>query len=228
MDGVSTQPSDNRTLEEKFNDLVKSFPLNTYWKIEDGNYVWIHGYSISRSNYLFPSVLSLRFDDKSLDILCNSFLSENDVKNGKQITKEEFVDIENKMITGFSKITDYVRNNIELYKSKYFFNELKVGSKYIYILNKSVVRIVEILDEIPNEYNDYKKDYKTNQRQFTSSLRSDYLYSEDERERSFYLCIFDLCEWTLNDYTSSFYLINDDEWNKINNTFDTAKNYLIK
>jgi len=252
MGMTSQKLPDLRTPNEKAVELMNLIPLNSYWYkvntfnknknkilsqsdwnidndpniITEYKYFNVYGYSSDRSGYVYNKCVEIKYENDSWKIYPNGSLYEFEMKNCVQITKEEFEKIEDNFIKMFCQIKEEWNKIIDENSDIFFirrntvsYSELNVGDKYIFYVTDNAIRIGEIL----------KNDKFTNiknviDRQVTISQECENIISESIDRRNLFVLVTELKDSHLEKNDSyNFWVLNDEEWNKINFIFDEIK-----
>lgn len=253
MSETSSPKPDSRTPNEKAKNLMNLIPLNSYWhkvsthnreenKVlsfnEDTNqgndpniittheYYNVYAYTSSREGQVYNKCVEIKYENDSWKIYPNGSLYEFEMKNCVQITKEEFEKIEDNFIKMFCQIKEewnkIINENSDIFfirRNTVSYSELNVGDKYIFYVTDNAIRIGEIL----------KNDKFTNiknviDRQVTISQECENIISESIDRRNLFVLVTELKDSHLKKNDSyNFWVLNDEEWNKINFIFDEIK-----
>ncbi len=218
----SQPPIDNRTPSEKLDDIIKEFPIHSFWFSEKKDdkydykykYYWVYGYESTKNGWVSLNSKCIRYDNNTWEIIIMNDINFDEVK---QINNETFNIIETKLIAGFDIVKKYYIQLCNKYKDRNIVTtkDLIHEQKYIQFLS-SVIRIGE-----------YKKDFKIESgyiggyiQKFNSINRQ---LSSSNSNEDYFTLITDLKNWSLREDDEEMIIITEEEYNEINELFDNAK-----
>jgi hypothetical protein len=246
-EGNVTQGPRTKPVLEQLEGLIAEYPVNTCWKHVEGSettYIWVYGYRCTRRGDVWPEVVLLGWNDEdstAVWILRASVHLPHRVPL-KPVTVEEFEKLEMRFMGGYQKVC-------EAWQTKVFFRdttqpdfnlsegqkylqehpdllyiggrplkwqELQVGQPILYSPCKNVFRVGRLQTKNAENNEFIVQEF----RQLTLDHNTPYLRSEEPHLRKVFLLVSEGKEWTLNDKNSDFWLLDETQFQRVNDIFD--------
>lgn len=230
MIGVSQQLCDNRSSQEKLEEIQKRYPINSYWSeknkfILDDDvkhreiYHWVYGYEVWNKEFNCDVSVKTKivgFTNKEWFIKNGNNIYSNDLLPS---TKDEFEKNETNIIRGFSLIQSMINVN-KLHDPWNFsikqLNELEFGDKFLYFLCDShVIRFGEMKEEFKASNGKFDDTYNSIMRQLTFEHKND----------NYSTFVSDMRNWNINDKMVDYYIITQDYFDTLNDIYDDITFY---